>query len=119
VGILDVLSQTAEQLVDTFGVYVIWLPVSAAKYDPQEGEQSASRSAITVKGVWVDYRRGEVDGDTIRFGDRALILAARSTDGEPMPDDLIRYGGSTYRIVTVVPTQATDEIAMYELQLRK
>ena len=120
-GLLDApLRDVAKTLMDTFGTSVTVTIVSQGGYDAEAGVQpDESTTATALKGYLGTYNIKQVDGKSIKMGDRPLYVAAKDLATAPEPDDRVIVGSDTYRVVSPAQIQATDEVALYVLQLRK
>ena len=115
-GTLDALTQVALTLHNKFGTAAILRSTTTGAYDPATGQASTTVTNIEVFGVPVAYNTMEL-GDTIEEGDIKFTVAGDAAT--PDIDDTLTFGGDTYRIVNVKAQYATDNVAYYELQLRR
>jgi hypothetical protein len=97
---------------------------SAGVYNPATGKTAGGEtSSQTGSGLEDAYTAREIDGATIRAGDKRFMLSAKATDGAvltmPEPGFVLEYeSGSKWRIEAVEP-YAPAGVAIYAmLQLR-
>lgn len=80
-----------------------------AGYAPATGAASVGSTAFqTGSGIEEAYKSREIDGTTIKAGDKRLMLSPlNSTGGDmtlPAPGDLLQYAsGQKWRIIAVEP----------------
>lgn len=117
-GLLDApLRGLAATVLATFGTSVSIRRVTLATYEVEDGTADDTTADTAVKGVWEDYRENEVGG-AVRLGDRKLVLAASDLSYEPATSDKVVVGGEELEIVGVTHWRATDQAALYTLQVR-
>jgi hypothetical protein len=94
----------------------------APVYDPALGEDLAA--APTTYSIKVappeNYKSHEIDGTAVRRTDLKTYVAAK--DLAVVPDsqtDTLTFNSVVYKIVSVKGHQSGDQIALWELQLRK
>jgi len=117
-GLLDApLRNVAKSLLNTFGTSVTFRLVTPGSYDTTTGTQKPTETNTTVKGTLAAYTNHE-RGDSIQLGDRKLFVAASALTVTPTTDDQIVIDSSVYRIVRNNVTYATDQAAIFELQIR-
>jgi hypothetical protein len=85
-------------------------------YNPSTGIMSGgTTSTYVIRGVFINYEDGKIDGTVIRMGDRRLLAAARGATGTPAIGD--RVGGLE---VVDVRTIAPQGVAIaWACQVRK
>lgn len=91
-------------------------------YDPALGEDlSATPTTYSIKVAPPEnYKFYEADGTAIRRTDLKTYIAAK--DLAVVPDsqtDTLTFNSVVYKIVSVKAHQSGDQIALWELQLRK
>ena len=114
-GALDALVGVSASLHGTFGRSVTIRRNATGAYDPATLTASSTPTDESVKAVFSQYRANELVGP-IEAGDlRCTVYTAT----EPSVDDEIVDGSTVYKIVRVSSQYATDQVAYYELQVRR
>lgn len=114
------LAATANRLLAKYGRAVVLSRPSAsdATYDPATGVATAV-DAATYSGVGAvfDYTAREMDGTSVRAGDRRVLL---SPAGMVMPraGDRIEIGGVALVVVTGREINPASTAVMFEAQVR-
>ena len=130
-GLLDgPLRSVAANLVGKFGKPVTVKYVATGTYDPATGSTTGgsyiSANVRVVVGDAAQLARGGF-GETgeVRMDDLALTVAAQTFEAAfgaaavPATDDEITIDGSVYMVVQVKPTWSGEQVALYELQVRR
>ena len=90
-----------------------------ATYDPAAGQmssaQGASDSSFSILGVFINYMDMNVDGSTIRAGDRRLLVSAKGSATDPRIGDVV--GGM--RILDVRSIAPNGTPVAFACQTRK
>ncbi len=116
----------ALDLIDRFGKEITYTKEEVgATYDPATGKNSGgSTSSFTIKVSPPDpYDISLVDGEIIRAGDARCLVAARAAEDLGLiPDsitDKLDFGGAIWTVVGVKHIWSGDQVAAFELQVRK
>lgn len=115
-GTLDALTKVALTLHNKFGTAATLKQTTTGAYNPATGAASVTVTDIEVFGVPSQYGTMEL-GDTIEEGDVRFTIAGDAAT--PTQDDTLVLGAETYRIISIKSQYATDDVAYYELQLRR
>lgn len=115
-GTLDALTAVALSLHNKFGTAATLKQTTTGAYNPATGQASTTVVDLEVFGVPARYSTFEL-GDTIEEGDIRFTIAGDAAT--PDVDDTVTFGGDTYRVISVKAQYATDNVAYYELQLRR
>ena len=75
-------------------------------------------ASVDVAGVIRGYSHSEVDGETIRSGDRKVLIDPTSLPSKPDADDQVTVGGSTVGIVSVREHRFDGQLVAYDVQVR-
>lgn len=112
----------ASRLVEKFGADAIISRSTGGTYNPVTFVTTgATVTSDTTKAVVEEYRAHEVDGETIRYGDKKILipLSDLTNLSAPVPNDTISILGATYRIINVEGVSSGDAIVAYSVQARK
>lgn len=105
------------QLVNDIGKALTLRKVSEGAYDPATGLASNTNSDTSVKGMVLNYRDSQFDGDIVQRGDRKIVI--RASDGVvPEVQDLVLDGSDNYRIVNVRQIEQAGTDLVYVCQGR-
>lgn len=69
-----------------------------------------STATFVGKGFVEDYEENRIDGDSIRVGDRRIMILANTMKGvTPNPQDIVNIEGRSYHVISVKrdPADAT------------
>lgn len=90
------LADTSARLIDQYGQDVVITIDNAGSYDPITGADTGTETVLNVRGVKLEYSRGDIDGTLIRSGDFKLLV-----DGEhDIPkDSYVTIGGKKFVVV--------------------
>lgn len=121
-GILDgPLAGVSKTLLNTFGKSITYVRITEGVYDTATMKKVPAATANeNVKGQIGSFAANEVRG-TIAAADIKVLIArtdAGLTAAPKLKDKLI-IDAVTYEIVAVTPTYTGDEIALFELAVRR
>jgi hypothetical protein len=89
-SIATLLTQDVAQLMDDFGSDLTLTRPAAPTYNPATGVLTAGAAANhTIRGVFINYTDGVVDGSVIRAGDRRLLVRAAGAPVTPAVGDIV------------------------------
>ena len=114
-GALDGLLSVSQSLHQTFGTSATLRRVARAAYDPATLTATETETDETVKVVFGKFRADEIAGP-IEVGDLKCTMYVTTA---PLVGDRVLIGSDEYAIVMVGSQYATDEVAYYELALRR
>jgi hypothetical protein len=113
------IAETASKLLARYGEAVaMTMPPSTPAFNPVTGAAQTPSASTTVIGFGYPsaYRKGEIDGVTIKAGDIRLIL--EKIVSQPAAGYTIAVDGTTYRIQDVQKIRKTGADVIYICQLR-
>jgi hypothetical protein len=116
------LRSTAKRLLDASGRSLKLFRASTVPGDAQKpwrGPNSPPTS-LTIRGVFDNYSLSEINGDTVKRGDKKVYVSAPSsgslTDYDRIEDSKDK---STWSIVGIEPIEPGDTTLLYVLQVRQ
>lgn len=114
------LGRVAKTLIGTFGAPATLSRRGAPLYDTTTGKSTtAETSSITCSVVWEEFSIREIDGTTIKHGDRKALVSRLAIGYQPNPErDLLTEGGQTYRVLRLLGYPTGAEEAAYSLHVR-
>lgn len=84
------LGDDVAYLLEDFGSDLTLTRQAAGAYDPDTGEMAAtSPTTYTIRGVFINYLDGNVDGTVVRMGDRRLLVRAKDAGATPAINDRV------------------------------
>lgn len=117
-GTLDgPIRSVAGKLMAKFGTTVTIRSVTGGAYNTTTGVAAETTSDTVVKGMLEEYTAHE-RGESVKVGDRKLTIAAEDLTFAPDTEDRVLISAVIYRVVNVVTVMATDQAALYILQIR-
>ena len=118
-GVLDApLRNLVSNILRTFGTSVKVKYTETGEYDTATGDSTDAEWTTELKGAITSYTSYYVETGQVQAGDRRLMVAAKDTTFEPKPGAVVTIGEKEYRVIHVDATQATDQVAMFTLQIR-
>lgn len=112
---------TAERLITKFGKAAQYTQHSDGAYDPSTGAVSSAgpdSHNVTIAPP-AGYDEHFVDGDSVQSSDLKTSLSASMISFEPAVRDELTVDGKRYTILHVNPLYSGEQVALYELQLRR
>lgn len=111
------LHRDVERLIRDHGYSVAFSRASSGgTYDTETGTiVGGSNLSWVGRGVFVSYNTSNIDGTTIKMGDRKLLLQARGLDREPVVGDVVN---DTIMVVAVQKIQSGETVIGYVCQVR-
>lgn len=83
---------------------------------------SGTATEYSIKGAIMEYTSREIDGKTVKFGDKKILTYAKDL---PTTLDSSAYlytltiSSAVWNVVTINPGYSGEDIAYYELQVRQ
>jgi hypothetical protein len=71
-----------------------------------------------VLALFETYSDGMIDGTTILYGDRKLLLSAEHLEATPRTTDKLIINGEEYNIINVLPLAPGGVSILFTLQIR-
>ncbi len=113
------LISKVKTLVEKYGTNAVFT-ANAGDYDPTTGTVDSDTATHTAKVTPPQqYKQHLIDGDVIRIGDAQVYLPAQDLTFTPAIGIMVSVAGSSWQIMNVNPIYTGDNVALYELQLRK
>ena len=107
--------------INKFGKIAVFGLPPAEVYDPDTGG--------VTSGVLVEYRQKVsppadyanklVDGDLIKIGDTMVLLPGKDLTFVPIIGSSVTMDSLVWKIITSKPIFSGEQVAVYELQLRR
>lgn len=115
-------ADTAAELLEEFGQSVTLTSKTSGAYSPSTGAAAVTTSTQTVSAVVLDYGSRDIDGTLIRAGDKRLLMAPKTTDGEdltaPVVDDTVAVGSTTYTIKGIKELSPAGTVVLFDCNIR-
>jgi len=110
------LGEDVTHLLDDFGSELALTRAGVPVYNPATGTTSTSGGGtFTLRGVFINYVDANVDGTTIRMGDRRLLVAVQGSTTAPQIDDVVQG----LRVVDVRAIAPNGVPIAFSCQMRK
>lgn len=115
------LRVVSQKVIDKFGKSVTLRIVTAGDFDPDTLTASNTDSDQTVNAVLTRPGGGAQfsESGTIRLGDRMVTIPAKNLTTAPNTSSLVVIDSKEYEVVEVNPVYSGDEVAIYELLVRR
>ena len=120
------LRKVARKILDKFGTSVIIRRVTGTAYNTSTRTMTPTTADTTVNGRLDEYTDREMasaltnqERPPIKSGDRKLTVAANALAFTPAIADRAVVASVVYKVLWVTSHLATDEAAIFELQLRR
>lgn len=91
---------------------------SEQSYDVDAGAMTSKEEAVPLKAIIGQYHAREIAG-LIQAGDAHLTVQGEGLNFTPIVGHTIKYGDTTWHIISVEPAMAGDKAALYVIQVRK
>lgn len=96
------------------------ISTDAGDYTPGSGLSGASSLTYDVVGKIVEYSDYTKGGNNlIQGGDRKAIIAAKGLHYVPKPQDILKDGAVSYKVVNVRMMKDRNSVVAYVCQIRK
>ena len=109
------LSYNLQTLINRRGQEATLVKVTTGAYNPSLGSSTNTETTYTVKAYFGNYELA--DNDSITYGDRRIVLPAKDTSGNPLPEpdseDIIRGVGDEVVIKRVQKIYNADTLVCY------
>ncbi len=106
-------------LIATYGTYMEFT-VPAPTYDRTTGSVSGSGASVVRKASPpLAYSLRYADSDVVRRGDARIYVAASGLTFTPDLNTKVVHDSVTWRVVDVNRLYSGDDLAAYELQVRR
>lgn len=112
------LRKAASTVLSKLGTSIAIRRVTSTAYSTVTRSMMPVTQDFTVKGRLDEYTDRQLS-DTVRAGDRKLTIAAADLTFEPTVDDQAVIAGTIYEVIRVMTELATDQAAIYVMQLRR
>lgn len=110
----DIAAGATEALAEA-GAPIVLVRVTEGAYDPATGAAALTETRIDTIGAQFAYRSSEIDGDTVRRGDRRVLLVPAVA---PAVGDVIEFGASKLRVISVEAVAPAGVPVLYKAQGR-
>lgn len=117
----DKLVPAAQRLINKFGKTATVTTEAAKTYDPETGKTSNTGETVnTVKiSPPAPYEIRYITAGVVDVGDQRTIIAAKDLTFTLKTGQLLTVDSDKWRIVSVNSIRSGEQIAAFELQLRK
>lgn len=111
------LKNTASELLREFGQLVTFNRRNVTAFNNGTGAETlGAATTFTGYGAGFQYRRAEIDGTVVQYGDVKLTVEAMTT--VPIIGDTVTYGSIVYRAMNVDALSPGGVVLRYKIQLR-
>jgi hypothetical protein len=109
----------AQRLVGTYGKAITLREFTGSTYDPSTGTNTPSYTDHAATGVITSFAERLVDGSSIKTGDLSVTVPAKDLTFDPSAEDKVRVNGQDWSIVNPSRTYSGEQVATYQLQIRR
>ena len=110
------LDEDVAHLLEDFGSTLVLARPGTSVYDPETGTMASSGGGtFSVQGVFINYLDENINGSTIRTGDRRLLVSVQGSATAPQIDDVV--GGLKVLDARTIAPNGTP--IAYACQMRK
>jgi len=115
------LVPAALKMINEFGRDMEFTIFHETSYDPATGVGSENIcQTLTAKASPpINYDKRYVDGDSVQRGDARIFLAASGLAFTPEPDMHVKFDTFEFKAIAVLPLHSGEQVAAYEVQLRR
>lgn len=113
------LISQVDSLISEFGKTFIIRKKNKGVYNPSTNTLPiTSEVDYNVKGVRLNYKRGQIDNEVIKQNDFKLIISSHDLQIQPTIDDIIFEDNTQFKIITITDLKPANMSVYYELQVR-
>jgi len=113
------LIAVALKLIDREGRIVTYRRVVPGVFTPATSTVAAAANTDTdVKTVQSSFSLKEIDGTTVEFGDKLLLIAAADLPARPSKSDLVIDGSETGKVMGLIVISPGDTDILYKVLVR-
>lgn len=116
------LSGVAKTLVDEYGTTAQVKDIIAGGYDPRTGNTTTTGTA-SVTTIHCSppekYEWQDIDGNSVLQGDVKILVPTTEMENPPKPGAIIAVRGDDFQVISTSPIASGNQIAIWEIQLRK
>jgi len=109
----------SQRLIDEYGKPVTLKEFTGNTFDPSTGTNTPSYSNHSVNGVIDDYSENRTDGTLVKVGDLRLSVPAKDLTFNPSTEDKVVIDSVEWSIVNPQRIYSGEQVATYQLQIRK
>jgi hypothetical protein len=109
----------AQRLVDIYGKAITLREFTGNTYDPSTGTNTPSYTDHAATGVITSFAERLIDGSSIKAGDLSVTVPAKDLTFDPSTEDKVRVNGQDWSIVNPSRTYSGEQVATYQLQIRR
>ncbi len=108
---------STDRILTKFGQEVTITRRTAGTYDTSTGVSAVTETTQSGIGAIFDWQNRDVDGTTIKTGDRRLLLSAVDITA-PVVNDTVTVGSVVFTVMQVKPLAPSGTVVLYEINLR-
>jgi hypothetical protein len=109
----------AQRLVNTYGKAITLREFTGNTYDPSTGTNTPSYTDHAATGVITSFAERLIDGSSIKTGDLSVTVPAKDLTFDPSTEDKVTVNGEDWSIVNPSRTYSGEEVATFQLQIRR
>lgn len=110
------MAETAAGLLAKYGATIILTrPDPTIQRTSADAVTAGTPTTYSPKGLFLDYSDEQIDGTTIKIGDRMVLL---DNTQEPQYGDLITHETEQWSIVNIEKIKPTSVAIIYRCQIR-
>jgi len=113
------LRQTALRLLGDKGRAMTLHKRTPGTYDPATGSAAVAEVDHACTGAEFDFPALLIDGTSIQYGDKKVLLAAQGLDAEPDVGDDITSGSTRRQVIAVKAVAPSGTVVVWQLQVRR
>lgn len=115
------LNGVAKMLVDEYGTTAQVKSISDGGYDPRTGTATEGTAVIVTVHCSppAAYDWQDINGQSVLQGDVKILVPATEMENPPKPGAIISVRGDDFQVVRCSPIASGNQIAVWEIQLRK
>jgi hypothetical protein len=113
------LRDTAHRMLGDKGRTMTLHKVTPGTYDPSTGSAPITTTDYTCTGAEFDYPALLIDGTSIQYGDKKVLLSAQGLSAEPDVGDDITAGSTKRRIIASKAVAPSGTVVVWQLQVRR
>lgn len=109
----------AHNLLKQFGKLLKVYRRTEGVYDAAVGIAAIGESTLSMYGVVTEYETKQMDGESIKRGDKRVLLSASGQTKEPQVGDEIEIDGARHRINMIQPVRPAGVTVIHDCTARR
>lgn len=112
-AVLEIINEVGRNMDFSFPLAKSYDPVTGA------GSESICKTLTAKASPPIDFEQRYVNDDSVKRGDTKIFIAAKGLSFTPVRDMTVKFDSISFKAIAVLPIYSGEQVAAYEIQLRK